>query len=220
MNLNELQIEYNRWLKSNLPKYWVNDDQIDKSAWSLMALIGEENEAWSPSDAHYAWLAAFCSRWAEAEDKEVNPPQQILFRLKSVNISTEIWNEAQRRGLDWTATGGGCDFIHRIIGGIELVLTDTEAETPRSLDDKSCVGIYQDDPHWSGTNVLNFDSAKEAMAFMAHFKKECNHTARKASGTAYDCVADRLSLIRQRPEEERDMIEEAALVRCLEWLHA
>ena len=137
-----------------------------------------------------------------------------------MNISTIVWNDAQRRGLDWIATGGGCDFIHRIIDGVELVLMDGEAESPVTLDEESCVSIYENDPHWNATNVLNFGSAKEAMAFMAHFKRECNHAASEATGTAYDCVSDRLSLIQERPEGERDKEEEATLERCLEWLNA
>ena len=36
--------------------------------------------------------------------------------------------------------------------------------------------------------------------------------------TAYDCVLARYDLIRERPEGERDLEEEAELERCLEWL--
>ena len=47
-----------------------------------------------------------------------------------------------------------------------------------------------------------------------------SHAESEASGTAYDCVSDRLSLIQERPEGERCKEEEDTLERCLEWLQS
>ena len=56
-------------------------------------------------------------------------------------------------------------------------------------------------------------------AMKAKQRKDKDHAESEASGTAYDCVEDRLSLIRERPEGERDKEEEASLERCLKWLN-
>ena len=122
-----------------------------------------------------------------------------------MNIPDKLWSEAEKRGLDWISTGGGCDFIYREIGKVELVLGCVEShECPDSLSEPCFVSIYVDDKEWSGTLVESFTSVTKALDWMKEY--------------AYDCVTDRLSLIRERPKWERDKEEEAALERCLEWL--
>tara|TARA_R110002050_G_scaffold34708_4_gene87494 strand:+ start:1214 stop:1657 length:444 start_codon:yes stop_codon:yes gene_type:complete len=142
-----------------------------------------------------------------------------------MNIPDKLWSEAEKRGLDWISTGGGCDFIYREIGKVELVLGCVEShECPDSLSEPCFVSIYVDDKEWSGTLVESFTSVTKALDWMKEYEVDdeihdlLDHAANEASGTAYDCVTDRLSLIRERPKWERDKEEEAALERCLEWL--
>ena len=68
--MNELQKEYEAWLKDNLPSVMIDSKDWDLSAESLMAMIGYEDRPWSPSDEQYAWLRDFCKRWDVEEKKE------------------------------------------------------------------------------------------------------------------------------------------------------
>tara|TARA_R100000353_G_C6440681_1_gene178475 strand:+ start:188 stop:391 length:204 start_codon:yes stop_codon:yes gene_type:complete len=61
--MNELQKEYEAWLKDNLPSVMLDSKEWDLSAESLMAMIGHEDELWSPSNEQYDWLRDFCKQW-------------------------------------------------------------------------------------------------------------------------------------------------------------
>jgi len=99
-----------------------------------------------------------------------------------MNIPKEIWNAAEKRGLDYIATGGGFDFIWRGIGqgecrgsdtnGVDLVLSLTEdvACSPDVLGEPCTVSIYVNDPEWQNGVFIDFADAKKAMDFMASAK--------------------------------------------------
>ena len=55
-----------------------------------------------------------------------------------MNIPNEIYEYAQKYGIDWTSTGGGCDFITRTIGDTELKLADPDDTgwCPESIDNE------------------------------------------------------------------------------------
>lgn len=95
-----------------------------------------------------------------------------------MNIEKVIWSHAESLGLDWIATGGGCDFIYRGIGELEeegignrisLVLGHAEDQglCPDTLEDPSTVVIYINDPEWQEGTYITFPTAAGAMAFMA-----------------------------------------------------
>tara|TARA_R110002110_G_scaffold2739_10_gene13115 strand:+ start:862 stop:1458 length:597 start_codon:yes stop_codon:yes gene_type:complete len=99
-----------------------------------------------------------------------------------MNIPKKIWNAAEKRGLDYIATGGGFDFIWRGIGqgecrgsdtnGVDLVLALTEdlASSPDVLGEPCTVSIYVNDPEWQNGLFIDFADAKKAMDFMASAK--------------------------------------------------
>lgn len=61
-----------------------------------------------------------------------------------MNISREVWNEAEKRGLDWICTGGGFDYIQRLIKSehINCQLTlSRQGMSPKSLDEECEVGV-------------------------------------------------------------------------------
>jgi hypothetical protein len=88
-------------------------------------------------------------------------------------------NAAEKRGLDWIATGGGCDYIWRGIGkgecrgndenGVDLILALTEdlASCPDKVSEPCTVSIYINDPEWQNGTFISFPNAEAAMDFMA-----------------------------------------------------
>lgn len=96
-----------------------------------------------------------------------------------MNIPQKIWNAAEKRGLDWIATGGGFDFVWRGLGkgesragdmhGVDLVLAVSEdlACSPDVLGEPCTVSIYVNDPEWQNGIFIDFADAKIAMDFMA-----------------------------------------------------
>lgn len=96
-----------------------------------------------------------------------------------MNIPNSMWDAAEKRGLDWIATGGGCDFIWRGVGkgesragdmhGVDLVLSSLplDGTSPDRLDEPCSVAIYINDPEWLDGTFVEFDNANAAMDFMA-----------------------------------------------------
>jgi len=97
-----------------------------------------------------------------------------------MNINKTIWEFAKCMGLDWIATGGGCDYVWKGTGmgtaensrdgeRVSFVLGSTEdlASTPDALNEPSTVGIYINDPEWLNGTFINFPTATQAMEFMA-----------------------------------------------------
>lgn len=69
--------------------------------------------------------------------------------------------------LEETYTGGGCDYITRIISGMHIVVSATDdACSPESLDAPACITIY-DGEDW--TNGVTFDApnCRAALATVA-----------------------------------------------------
>lgn len=89
-----------------------------------------------------------------------------------MNISQEVWAEAQKRGLDWVCTGGGCDYIHRLIKtehyNCELTLS-RHGESPKKLDEECEVGVAL---HTSGylSIGMTFNNVLDALDFMQKTK--------------------------------------------------
>jgi hypothetical protein len=90
------------------------------------------------------------------------------------NIPTEILEEAEKRGLDWMCTGGGCDYICRTVDSHgqklnELVLSSSEdfAMNPDTLDEPATVAIYgPKDLDWTEGVYMDFPNVRVAMEFM------------------------------------------------------
>jgi hypothetical protein len=94
-----------------------------------------------------------------------------------MNIPQVIWNNAEKKGLDWISTGGGLDYIHREVGGVELVL-DLDAKDGgfhtytdvRQMGEPCAVTIYKDPPHWTDPfEVKEFDTVGKALHWMANY---------------------------------------------------
>jgi hypothetical protein len=88
-----------------------------------------------------------------------------------MNIPNEIYEYAQKYGIDWTSTGGGCDFITRTISKTELKLADPEDPgwCPDSIDDE-CVVCIKTEKNWSGENeVKKFSNCRDAIKWMANY---------------------------------------------------
>jgi len=85
-----------------------------------------------------------------------------------MNIPNEIYEYAQKYGIDWTPTGGGCDFITRTIGETELKLADHEDTgwCPDSIDDE-CVVCIESKGNWNGEKVKKFPNCRDAIDWMA-----------------------------------------------------
>ena len=108
-----------------------------------------------------------------------------------MNIPENIWKQAKKRGLDYIATGGGCDYIWLGVGkakpdkafpfgkfresrgsdqhGVDLVLGLTEdiAWCPESMKEPATVSIYINDPEWQHGTFIDFKTTAAAMDFMA-----------------------------------------------------
>lgn len=87
-----------------------------------------------------------------------------------MNIPDEIYEYAKKHGIDWTPTGGGCDFIIRTIGRTELKLADPEDTgwCPDSIDDE-CVVCIENKANMS-KEVKKFPNCREAIKWMAKAK--------------------------------------------------
>ena len=95
-----------------------------------------------------------------------------------MNINNEIWKQAKERGLDWIATGGGCDYIWKGIGvgkggrtgeaAVDLVLSTSEdlGWSPEIMQEPCTVAIYINDPDWTSGVFIDFPCATSAMDFM------------------------------------------------------
>ena len=85
-----------------------------------------------------------------------------------MNIPNEIYEYAQKYGIDWTSTGGGCDFIIRTIGQTELKLADPKDTgwCPDSIDNE-CVVCIESKGNWNGEKVKKFPNCRDAIKWMA-----------------------------------------------------
>lgn len=99
-----------------------------------------------------------------------------------MNISKKIWEAAEKLGLDYIPTGGGCDYVWRELGkgqnrmrdgrGVDLVLASQEdfGCSPDELSEPSVVAIYVNDPEWRDGTFVYFKTASKAMKFMAQIQ--------------------------------------------------
>lgn len=89
-----------------------------------------------------------------------------------MNIATEVWREADKRGLGWVATGGGFDYVQRRVktehSDCEMTLSRHGA-SPKKLDEECEVGIAF---HTSGyvSVGIAFPNVPAALDFMASAK--------------------------------------------------
>lgn len=94
--------------------------------------------------------------------------------MSEANISEEIMEAAKARGLDWTGTGGGCDYISRDLkpGSAPVMILGTpgDAGSPDKLDEEAFVAIYFEESWCENYLVFNFDTANTALDFMTSFK--------------------------------------------------
>jgi hypothetical protein len=100
-------------------------------------------------------------------------------RRKKMNINDSIWKYADKLGLGWACTGGGCDFISRDVytsaghkedgHHYELILSSQEdiGCSPDKLNEPSCVSIYAPGSGWMESIIIPFPTARVAMNFMA-----------------------------------------------------
>ena len=65
--MEQLQKEYNAWLKANVPANILKENGGGFDAWELMAYINNEDEEWNLTQAQYDWLADFSERWKKGE---------------------------------------------------------------------------------------------------------------------------------------------------------
>ncbi len=69
--MEELQQEYEAWLKANIPASILKENGGGFDAWELMAYINnddpQDHGGWQLTQAQYAWLADFCERWTKEE---------------------------------------------------------------------------------------------------------------------------------------------------------
>lgn len=90
-----------------------------------------------------------------------------------MNISNAVWTEAEKRGLDWICTGGGCDFIHRKIKSkhhsCELHLSGPTGASPRTLKEACEVGVCFHEFGFVSVGIP-FKNAIDAMDFMQKAK--------------------------------------------------
>jgi hypothetical protein len=91
----------------------------------------------------------------------------------SYNIPDVIVSEAERLGLDATATGGGLDYIYKSFGKnsdgserLAILSSGADAGSPDRLNEKSDVLIMLSED-WTDQVAMSFRTAKEAMAVMA-----------------------------------------------------
>jgi len=70
--MNELQKEYNSWLKDNVPANILKESGGGLCAWELMAYINNDDPqdfgGWQLTQPQYDWLADFCKRWDKEEE--------------------------------------------------------------------------------------------------------------------------------------------------------
>lgn len=92
-----------------------------------------------------------------------------------MNINAEILEYASSKDLTAIATGGGCDYIDRVVqahadtdlASPSLVMASPFGDnSPHSMDDAAQVNVFPGD-EWFSFIVVPFDSAKEAMDAMA-----------------------------------------------------
>jgi hypothetical protein len=122
----------------------------------------------APEWSHKAWCALFndkrCNCGAET------PTLRRIAEMSGYNITREIIRAAAaRENLTACATGGGCDYIVRELpNDMIMVLGSEGVESPDKLDEKSFVSLKLSED-WSVSIEFDFDTAVEAMDFMAGF---------------------------------------------------
>ena len=91
-----------------------------------------------------------------------------------MNIPDEIYEYAKKNGIDWTPTGGGCDFIYTEIDRTELKLADPEDTgwCPDSIDDKCVVCVENQNNAWHGEVTKEFSNCRDAIDWMAKVKSQ------------------------------------------------
>lgn len=92
-----------------------------------------------------------------------------------MNIKRHILDVASELGLGTVETGGGCDFIIRTVGSMDLVLSGVNLESPQSLIERGVVSFYRhngDVSMWEDSpfQTLTFYTVRQAMTFMATVK--------------------------------------------------
>lgn len=90
-------------------------------------------------------------------------------------INEYILEQAESMGLSTIATGGGCDFVIKTIGDVDLVLSNEHLESPQSFIERGVVSFYRHgaDSIWEDEpfQTVKFYTVRQAMNFM-HTVKE------------------------------------------------
>lgn len=87
----------------------------------------------------------------------------------TLNIPYDIVDMAEQYDLDQISTGGGLDYIWKLLedNGMQMVLADAEYDgSPRSITSPCLVSIYKNND-WHDAVVLKFRYPVEAMSFMS-----------------------------------------------------
>lgn len=92
---------------------------------------------------------------------------------RSFNIPESIIAEAERQGLEAMATGGGVDYIYKLIGKnqdgsqrVVLLATAHDAGTPDRLNEKSELQIMLRED-WTDAVTIPVSNARAGMIMMA-----------------------------------------------------
>jgi hypothetical protein len=99
-----------------------------------------------------------------------------------MNINQEIIDAADRFGLEAIATGGGCDYIYKLIKGHDgfkgnacMVLSSCMKDGSPETMDEPCIVTIHLNHNWTLGVTLQYDTVTEAMQFMS-----------KSNAQAYD----------------------------------
>ena len=131
-----------------------------------------------------------------------------------MNIPNEIYEYAQKYGIDWTSTGGGCDFIIRTIGQTELKLADPKDTgwCPDSIDNEGVVCI-ESKGNWNGEKVKKFPNCRDAIDWMAKQHEQTRQLtapkARNGHGALHsdEVRAESACMVAEEKQETRRNIE-------------
>lgn len=129
-------------------------------------------------------------------------------------IPTKILEYAQATGLDWIATGGGCDFIYRkTTTGVHMLLVDGEDSGvgPEKLLDPARVVMHNTREFNGSFCDVKFDTARRAMDFMAEAEVWMNDPEREPNTPV---------LSEQYPAYRIDWPELAEHKKFIKWLNS
>ena len=87
-----------------------------------------------------------------------------------MNINNEIWEYAKSAGLDWIATGGGCDYVFKAFpsGAQAIIASQICGESPETINEACDVVFYSSD-EWLAENYVlrSCRTVREAVDLLA-----------------------------------------------------